>query len=99
MVYGEVDDKQRDEGNQEVHAPQAGEYLVAQPLHEVVEGAGILFPHQDSNALAKVLLELKQNKSYYDKVASACFDRANKYDIENTVNSYESLYKYVLNYV
>lgn len=68
-------------------------------LHEVVEGAGLLFPHQDAEALAKLLQKLKDDKDYYDKIALACYERAKKYDIDNTVNSYESLYKYVLNYV
>ena len=68
-------------------------------LHEVVEGAGILFPHQDADALVKILQKLRGDKEYYGEIASACYERAKKYDIDNTVNSYESLYKYVLNYV
>ncbi len=68
-------------------------------LHEVVEGAGVLFPHKDANALAKILHKLKDDTEYYGEIASACYERVKKYDIENTINSYESLYKYVLNYV
>lgn len=68
-------------------------------LHEVVEDAGILFPHHDASSLAVILQKLKDDKSYYDMIASACYKRAKKYDIFNTVDSYESIYKYVLNYV
>jgi len=65
-------------------------------LHEVVEGAGILFPHQDGEALATILLELKGNNEYYKKIASACYKRAEEYDIVNTVDSYESIYYNVI---
>lgn len=68
-------------------------------LHEVVEGAGVLFPHQDASALAAILQELKGNNDYYEEVASACYERAKKYDIKNTVDSYESIYNFTLNYV
>lgn len=68
-------------------------------LHEVVEGAGLLFPHQDAYTLAKLLQELRDDRDYYNRVASACYERAKQYDIVNSVDSYESLYKYVLNYV
>ena len=68
-------------------------------LHEVVEGAGILFPHQEAEMLANLLQKLRDDKDYYEKIALACYERAKKYGIDNTVNSYESLYKYVLNYV
>lgn len=68
-------------------------------LHEVVEGAGILFPHQDAAALANILQELRDDNDYYDRVATACYERAKSYDIINTVDSYELLYKFVLNYV
>ena len=68
-------------------------------LHEVVEGAGILFPHQDADALAMILQKLRGDSDYYDNVVSACYKRAKQYDINNTVDSYESIYKYTLNYV
>ena len=68
-------------------------------LHEVVEGAGILFLHQDSEALAKILLRLKDNNDYYKKIASACYERSKKYDISNTLDAYDAIYKYVMNYV
>ena len=68
-------------------------------LHEVVEGAGILFPHQDPEVLAKILMRLKDDNDYYKKIAFACYEQAQKYDINNTMDAYEAIYKYVMNYV
>lgn len=68
-------------------------------LHEVVEGAGILFPHQNAEALAVILMRLKEDKALYDKTAFACYERAKRYDISKTLDAYEAIYKYVLNYV
>lgn len=62
-------------------------------LHEVVEGAGILFPHQDANQLAEILLHLQSNKEYALDIAQRCYERAKLYDIEKTVDAYEALYQ------
>lgn len=61
-------------------------------LHEIVEGAGILFPYQDAEALAKILLHLRQDKEYSKQVSDACLERARQYDISKMINAYDSLY-------
>lgn len=61
-------------------------------LHEIVENAGVLFPHQDSNSFAKEILKLDSNKYYRDEIVEKCKARASVYDISNTVKSYECLY-------
>ena len=68
-------------------------------LHEVVEGAGILFPHQDANRLAEILLHLQLDKKYALEIAQKCYDRAKQYDIEKTVDAYEALYQSLKMYV
>lgn len=68
-------------------------------LHEVVEGAGVLFPHQDANRLAEILLHLQLDKKYAFEIAQKCYDRAKQYDIEKTVNAYEALYQSLKQYV
>lgn len=62
-------------------------------LHEVVEGAGILFPHQDADRLAEILLHLQSDKKYALEIAQKCYERAKQYDIEKTVDAYEALYQ------
>ena len=62
-------------------------------LHEVVDGAGILFPHQDANQLTEILLHLQINKEYALDIAQRCYERAKLYDIEKTVDAYEALYQ------
>jgi hypothetical protein len=62
-------------------------------LHEVVDGAGILFPHQDAKALAEEVLSLDRDHSRYMEVAETCLRRAMQYDIAGMVNGYEQIYR------
>lgn len=62
-------------------------------LHEITNGAGILFPHEDENALAEIIKELMNDKKYYQKVADRCLQRATDYDIQKTVKAYINVYK------
>lgn len=66
-------------------------------LREITQGAGILFPHGDSNALKEILIKLKEDKDYYSEVSNSCWQRAIQYDIQKTVDEYEKLYYAVLN--
>ena len=66
-------------------------------LHEITEGAGILFPHGDAKALAKIFMDLMTDKVYYEQVASLCMRRALQYDIHKTVKQYLEVYKSLLN--
>lgn len=61
-------------------------------LREVVSGAGILFPHQDSRALAEEIIKLDDSPELYKSVASACYDRASQYDISKMVEGYSKVY-------
>lgn len=65
-------------------------------LKEVVKGAGILFPHEDSKAFADEILKLDKSNSLYNEVAERCFDRARKYDISTMVDQYIDVYNHTL---
>lgn len=65
-------------------------------ITDVVDGAGILFTHQDYYGLAEILIHLDEDVKYYQEVAERCYIRARKYDIINTVLEYERLYKVLL---
>lgn len=62
-------------------------------LREVVKGAGILFPHGDSNALAIEIMTLENSSEKYRSVADACHSRAEKFDISTMTERYAELYK------
>lgn len=62
-------------------------------LHEATEGAGILFPHGDAEALAHEITKLMDDKAYYRQIADRCMARAAQYDIHKTVNAYLGVYK------
>lgn len=62
-------------------------------LHEIVQGAGLLFPHQDAQALADILMMLEGSPEQCKDVATQCLERAEKYDVNNMVTAYSQLYK------
>ncbi|MBQ7856523.1 MAG: glycosyltransferase [Alistipes sp.] len=62
-------------------------------LHEMVAGAGILFPHQDCKALADIILHLDSAPAYYQRVADACYAKAKQFDISVMVDNYLKLYE------
>lgn len=62
-------------------------------LHEIVEGYGILFPHEDEKSLADNILRLMKNPVYASEVANKCFEKASQYDITKTVNAYLNIYE------
>lgn len=61
-------------------------------LHEIVEGYGILFPHQNEKALAGAILQLLENTNEAKKVAEKCLEKACQYDISKTVDAYLEIY-------
>lgn len=61
-------------------------------LREVVGGAGILFPHQDAEALANEILRLETSPEEYSRVASACTCKAKDYDITKMTEGYIKVY-------
>jgi glycosyltransferase involved in cell wall biosynthesis len=62
-------------------------------LHEIVNGAGVLFPHGDDKALAEAVRSLCENPEYYHSVAMACQSRAKEYDISVMADGYADLYE------
>lgn len=65
-------------------------------LKEVTEGYGILFPHEDAEALAATIKKLAEDKEYYDKVAERCYARAQQFDIKETISGYNKIYKQLI---
>jgi len=61
-------------------------------LHEITQGAGILFPQGDAQALADILQHLSGHPDECKSVADACWERAQQYDIQKTVEKYNELY-------
>lgn len=79
-----------------VEGMAAGKPVVAsdvEGLAQVVQGAGLLFPHGDEVVLAKIINHLLTDDEYYQQVADKCYERAQMYDIQKMVDSYSELYK------
>ena len=65
-------------------------------LREMVDGAGVLFPEGDEEALANSIQQLCENPALYREVATACQKRAKEYDISVMAEGYHNLYKSLL---
>ena len=65
-------------------------------VKQVVEGAGLLFPHGDYKKLAEIVTKLLSDKEFYEQVRNKCIKRSEIYDIKTMVNSYINVYKEVL---
>ena len=66
-------------------------------LREVVEGAGLLFEVGDAEELSRLIISLKDDATLYGKIASQCYERAKKYDIDLVAHRYEQVYKELIN--
>lgn len=66
-------------------------------LHDITSGAGLLFPHGDAKALASILRKLRADDSLVQSVASACYERANSFDIQHTADGYAKVYDEIYN--
>lgn len=62
-------------------------------LREIVSGAGVLVPHYDDVALANEIRGLCENPERYRKVAEACQERAQRYDITVMAKGYSDMYE------
>ena len=62
-------------------------------IHEIVDGYGILFPHEDARALADILMRLSQDKTYAEQIATKCQERAQQFDIAVMAQKYNCVYK------
>ena len=79
-----------------VEGMAAGKPVVATDipgLAEVVRDAGILFPHEDTKALAETIMKLKEDSTYYQQISRQCMNRASEYDIQKTADQYLQLYQ------
>ena len=65
-------------------------------LGDIVRHAGLLFPINDYNSLAKQIDKLLTNKTHYTQIVSSCLNRAEDYNIENTISKEIDLYKALL---
>lgn len=61
-------------------------------LREVTKGYGILFPHEDAEALAEIIQHLHDNPNYYKEIADNCYKRAKQFDISKMVLQYNDVY-------
>ena len=61
-------------------------------LHEVVNGAGILFPHQDVHTLTNEIKKLTTDNNYYNTIVKQCQERASQYDINIMAKKYNNIY-------
>lgn len=79
-----------------VEGMAAGKPVVASDvagLREVVDGAGLLFEHENPADLAEKVRSLLSSSQYYDAVASTCITRAQQYDISRMVDGYLEVYR------
>jgi len=61
-------------------------------LHEIVKGAGILFPEGDDQELAIQIQNLCEHPAEYQRIARQCQERARQYDISVMAENYLNLY-------
>ena len=61
-------------------------------IHEVTDGFGLLFPHEDAQALAGIIRKLHDDSSFYKQIANRCYTRAREFDIQKTVDEYDKVY-------
>jgi glycosyltransferase involved in cell wall biosynthesis len=83
-----------------VEGMAAGKPVIASDvdgLREVVEGAGLLFPYQDSQGLASQIKLLDSALEQYQAVVVRCRERAEQFDIEKMVEGYNQVYKQISN--
>ncbi len=65
-------------------------------LSNVISDAGILFERGNSKQLARIIMDLVDDKKYYEKVVRECLKRSNNYDINLMFEKHIELYKSIL---
>ena len=79
-----------------IEGMSAGKPFVASDvngLREVTQGYGILFPHEDAEALARIIRQLHDDREYYQEVADRCYERAKEFDIQKMAEAYAYAYR------
>lgn len=62
-------------------------------LHDIVQGAGVLFPEGDDKELANQIRHLCEHPDEYQRIAEQCQQRARQFDISIMADNYLKLYK------
>jgi len=61
-------------------------------LHEIVSGSGILFPHEDAEALATAIRRCCEDREYAAEIGRKCQQKAMQYDIALMAEKYIECY-------
>ena len=61
-------------------------------LREMTKGYGVLFPHGDDYTLSNEIKHLAEDRTFYNQIASQCYERAQQFDIKNMVDAYAKVY-------
>ena len=62
-------------------------------LHEMTNGAGLLFAHGDDKQLAELIQTLMGDSVFYKQIATQCMLRAKLFDISKMVDGYMNVYR------
>lgn len=62
-------------------------------LHEMTNGAGLLFAHGDDKQLAELIQTLMGDCVFYKQIATQCLLRAKLFDISKMVDGYMNVYR------
>ena len=62
-------------------------------LHEIVDGYGVLFKHEDAKDFADAIIKLDSDLEYRNKIIKHCQEKAAKYDISVMVDKYLAVYE------
>ena len=65
-------------------------------LSDIVNGYGLLFDVGDEKKLSEHILNLYNNKVFYEKIAKNCLIRSKDFDIQQMISKYEEIYMEVL---
>ncbi len=78
-----------------IEAMAAGRPLIASDvdgIRQVVDGAGLLFPHQDYHKLAELIERVCTDDELRNTIIARSRDRAFLFDISNTIKAYNKIY-------
>ena len=61
-------------------------------VHNLVAGAGLLFPYGDDRQLATLIRQVCENPALAEEVGKKCRTRAMQYDVAQTAKRYKDTY-------
>ena len=64
-------------------------------LIDIVSNAGVLFEKENAKQLSEVILELINDKEYYNKIVLKCINRSEDYNIDRMIDKHIDLYNKV----